>query len=216
MMAGDHTHERRSEVHFRFNLPSTSKLGWLMQTPPPSIANAVSIELQDEQILWSGSPNRWAYARRHWQTALVGIPWTAVSVFTLHQSMHIQAGSKSTPTSFSMLWDLMFLSIGLVMLLSPLWAAWRAGSVYYVITDKRAVTFEKPFKLEIRSYSPFVVAGFERASTTGQGGDIIFMRFTSRTSKGRTKVRKVGFLGLADCSGAEDAIRKLVSLDEPA
>lgn len=97
------------------------------------------------------------------------------------------------------------------MLVSPLWAAWRAGSIYYVITDKRAVIFEKLFKLHIHSFSPLVVAGFERVSNGGPGGDIIFMSFSYRTGKGGTKINKIGFIGLADCSDVEVAITKLAA-----
>lgn len=182
-----------------------------MQPPPPSLADAFSRELLGEQVLWAASPSRWAYARRHWTTALIGIPWTAMAAVTFLQSNHARAGETLAYQAFSFSWDLLFVGIGVVMLASPLWAAWRAGSVYYVVTDKRAVIFEKLFKVNIRSFSPLVVSGFERVSRGGPEGDIIFMRVPHRTSKGRTKITEIGFLGLADYARAEQAIATLAA-----
>ena len=89
---------------------------------------------------------------------------------------HIPArGGQGFAVAFP-LWGLMFVLFGLAMLLSPLWAAWTAGSVYYVVTERRAIIFEKRLKLNIQSFSRSSVAGYERVSSGGAGGSIIFQR----------------------------------------
>lgn len=183
-----------------------------MQTIPLPISDAVHKEIQGESILWAGSPSPWSYARRHWKTALFGIPFTAFAVYWTFGATRISGKGDSSFPWFFLLWGLMFVGFGLSMLLRPLWAAWTARSVLYVVTGQRAIIFEKPLFLKIRSFSPFVVSGYERVSHGGQSGDLIFMQVQRRGGKGRTYTVDVGFLGLTDCSIAEGAIKQMLSL----
>ena len=112
---------------------------------------------------------------------------------------------------FFPLWGLMFAAIGLTMILSPLFAAWAAGRVYYVVTERRAIIFEKVLKLRVRSFSPASVAAYERVSSSGAGGSIIFQRITERGGKGATKVTEIGFIGLSDYASAEQALKNMVA-----
>jgi hypothetical protein len=180
-----------------------------MQSPPAAIAEAVSRELLDEGVLWAASPDRWAYASKYWKTALLGIPFSAFAMFWTYGASHIPAKSNQGFAVFFPLWGLMFVLFGVSMLLSPLWAAWTAGNVYYVVTERRAVIFEKKLKLTIQSFSRSSVAGFERTSSGGTGGSIIFQRIADRSGRG-TRVREIGFIGLPEYAGAEQALRKLV------
>jgi hypothetical protein len=70
--------------------------------------------------------------------------------FWTYQASHIPAKCDQGFAVFFPLWGLMFVLFGLSMLLSPLWAAWTAGSVYYVVTERRAIIFEKKLELNIR------------------------------------------------------------------
>lgn len=99
---------------------------------------------------------------------------------------------------------------GLSMLLSPLWAAWKAGNIYYVVTDRRAVIFEKGFKLTIRSFPKSSLAHYGRVSGGGTQGDIIFQRVETRSGK-TTQLKEIGFIGLRDYRGAEQALETLVA-----
>ena len=183
-----------------------------MQEPPASIAEAVSRELQAERVLWAASPDRWAYASKYWKTALFGIPFASFAIFWIYQATHVPAAKNAHGFAvFFPLWGLMFVLVGLSMLLSPLWAAWAAGSVYYVVTERRAIIFEKKFKLNIQSFSRAAVSGYERVSSGGPGGNIIFQRITDRSGRGATRVREIGFIGLPEYAGAEQALNKLVA-----
>jgi hypothetical protein len=184
----------------------------MMQSPPPSIAEAVSRELQGERVLWAASPDRWAYASRYWKTALFGIPFASFAIFWTYQASHVPT-AKGSPgfAVFFPLWGLMFVLFGLSMLLSPLLAAWSAGSVYYVVTERRAVIFEKKLKLKIQSFSRSAVSAYERVSSGGPGGNIIFQRIADRGGRGATRVKEIGFIGLPEYSEAEQALNKLLA-----
>ena len=122
-----------------------------MPSIPASIADGVTGELLGERILWAASPNRWAYASKYWMKALVGIPFAATAFFWTYQVSHIPAKGDQGIAAFP-LTGAMFVLLGLSMLLSPLWEVWMAGNVYYVVTEGRAIIFEKKFRLSIHSY----------------------------------------------------------------
>jgi hypothetical protein len=180
-----------------------------MQSPPAAIAEAVSRELLGEHVLWAASPDRWAYASKYWKTALFGIPFTAFALFWTYGVCHIPAKSIEGVAIFFPLWGLMFVLFGLSMLLSPIWAAWTAGSVYYVVTERRAIIFEKSFKLNIKSFPRSSVAGYERVTSGGAAGSIIFQWIIYRSGKG-TRIREIGFIGLSEYASAEQALNKLL------
>ena len=181
-----------------------------MEPAPVSIADAVSNELKGERVLWAASPNRWAYASRYWKTAVFGIPFAAFAIFWTYQVSHIPAKGDQSFSFFGFLWGLMFVGFGLSMLLSPLWAAWTATNVYYVVTDRRAVIFEKPFRLKIQSFPPSAVATYERVSNGGLGGNIIFQRISEGSGRG-TRIREIGFVGVKEYASAVRALDELVS-----
>jgi hypothetical protein len=184
-----------------------------MTSPPDAIADAVSRELQGERVLWAGLPDRWAYASKYWKTALIGIPFAAFAIFWTYQASHIPAkGGSLAFAVFFPLWGVMFVFFGLSMIMSPLWAAWIAGSVYYVVTEHRAIIFEKNLRLKIHSFPRSSVSGYERVSRGGAGGSIIFQRVTERSGRG-TRVKEIGFIGLPEYAGAEQALNKLVARD---
>jgi hypothetical protein len=184
-----------------------------MEPAPQSIAEAVARELRGERILWSGSPERWAYARKYWKQALFGIPFTAFAIFWTYQVGHIPEKAGHSPggfMEFGTLWGLMFVAVGLSILLSPFYAAWSARNVFYVVTERRAIIFEKTFQLKIRSFNATLLTGYERVSTGGRSGSIIFQRTIERSGRG-TKTVEVGFIGLPDYAPAEQALDKLAS-----
>lgn len=182
-----------------------------MQAAPPSIAEDVSRELLGEGILWAGTPDRWAYARKRLNKALFAIPWTAFAIFWTWGATQEAASKGDGVQWLFLLWGSLFIVFGLGMLFSTLWAAWVAGRMYYVVTEKRAVIFEKSLKLKIQSFSPAAASVYERVSAGGPAGDIIFEQIHKKGAKGRPYVIDIGFLALPDCSGAEQALKRLQS-----
>jgi len=179
-----------------------------MTSPPAAIAAAVAGEIQGERVLWAGVPGRWAYASKYWKTSLLGIPFAGLAIFGTYQVTDVPAVGGSGFAIFS--WGAVFVLVLLSMLLSPLWAAWIAGGVYYVVTERRAVIFEKHLKLQIRSFPRSSVLGYECVSSRGTGGSIIFQRVTERFGRG-TRVKEIGFIGLPEYAGAEQALKRLLA-----
>jgi hypothetical protein len=95
------------------------------------------------------------------------------------------------------------------MLLAPIIAGVKAERVYYVLTDKRAVIFEKLFTTKIISIHREALSRFERVSYGGKRGDLIFRRTVTGIGKGRRE-EVVGFLGLDCFREAEAALWKLL------
>ena len=185
----------------------------IMLSPPTAIAEAVSRELLGERVLWAASPDRWAYASKYRKTALLGILFAAFTILWSYGVSHMKAknGQELPLLYYFPLGSLMFLLFGLSLslLLSPLLAAWAAGSTYYVVTERRAIIFEKSPTLNIISFPRSSVAGYDRVSSGGAGESIIFQRITERRGRG-TRVREIGFIGLSEFAGAEQALNKLV------
>ena len=182
-----------------------------MDGVPSCLEADVSRELGGEKVLWADTPGEWAYGRRYWKNALVGIPFTAFAVFwTLGASGQLEAfRSKEPAPAFFQLWGLMFVAVGVGMLLSPLFAGVKAGRVYYVLTEKRALIFEKLLTTKITAIHRDALRGFERVSYDGKEGDIVFRRTVTGYGKGRRE-QIVGFLGLTSYAEAEAALYGLL------
>ena len=180
-----------------------------MKNPPPVLAAAVSRELGDASILWSDTPSAMAYARNRFPQALIGIPFTAFAIFWTWGASGGFSNKGKTPPTFFILWGCMFICIGLSILLSPLFAMWKSGRVFYAVTDERVVIFEKIWSVKIHSFDATSFGGFERISRGEKQGDIVFQRNIERRGK-NTKVSEVGFIGLQDFALAEEALRKMI------
>lgn len=188
-----------------------------MSNVPACLSEAVSREVGNESILWADAPGDWAYARRHLKTSLFGIPFTAFAVFwTLGASGRIDAFRSGKPAPpFFTLWGLMFVGIGVAMLLAPLIASFKADRVYYVLTDRRAIIFEKLFSTKITSIRREALPGFERVSYGDKQGDLVFRRTVTGSGKGRRE-EVVGFLGLDSFREAEESVLKLLENSKSA
>lgn len=97
---------------------------------------------------------------------------------------------------------------------SPWFALWKARRVFYIVTQRRALIFEKVRQTKIHSFEASALAGFERISNGGTAGDVIFQRLIDRRGRS-TQVTEVGFIGLADFRGAEGALREMIANHGP-
>jgi len=181
-----------------------------MDSPPEFLAEAVSRETGGLRVLWSATPDPSGYARNRWKRAWMGIPFTAFAVFwTWGASGGFSANHGKEPPVFFILWGCMFIVFGLGILLSPVFALWKAGRVFYVVTEKGAIIFEKVWSLKIQSFDASGFGGFERVSRGDREGDILFQRNIERRGR-NTSVSEVGFLGLRDYAEAEAALREMM------
>jgi hypothetical protein len=191
--------------------PGSAGSAPLKNGPPSCLEDFVPLEIGTENVLWADSPEPWAIGRRYWPTSLIGIPWTAVSVgLTLAATGKFEAFRSSSPPSIPFtISGLMFVALGLIMSLYPLIAYWTAKRSYYILTENRAVIFEKVFTTKITSIYRDSLSGFERVSYGGKQGDLVFRRTVTGTGKNRQE-EVVGFLGLKSFQEAEFVLRGLL------
>src|SRR5437879_374149 len=119
---------------------------------PQLLAEAVSRETADSKILWSARASPWAYARNRLKSFWVGVLFTAFAVFwTWGAFGGFSKHDQRTPVFFAFS-GFMFIAFGLCILLSPIFALWKARRVFYIVTDRRAIIFEKIWSLKIQSF----------------------------------------------------------------
>ena len=73
----------------------------------------------------------------------------------------------------------------------------------YVITDRRAILIQAPFRRSIRSFTGARLAAVERRENSRGHGSIIFERQAFEGRGGWMHYREVGFFGLADAKRVE-------------
>jgi hypothetical protein len=182
-----------------------------MAFPPQALADDVAREIIGTNVLWAAVPDPWGYARSRWKSALAGIPVTAFAAFWTWGVAGGFVGPKgNSPPAFFVLFGFIVLGTGLSMLLSPVYAFWKAGRVFYVVTEQSAIIFEKPLLLKIQSFDASGFGGFERVSRGDGEGDILFQRTIERRGRGGTEITEVGFIGLLDYAEAERALRSMI------
>ncbi|MBA4066387.1 MAG: hypothetical protein C0501_22270 [Isosphaera sp.] len=117
---------------------------------------------------------------------------------------------------------LLFLTVGLGMLLAPVWAAYKATNTVYVVTDRRAVVFDGGWSTHVRSFGPADLTAVERRQRPDGSGDLILAKepywVPGHTSgppgrghhvPGGWSVREIGFFGIPRVREVEQLIRNL-------
>ncbi len=180
-----------------------------MQTIPAALEADVRRDLAGEAIRWRGSPDGWLMARGQLPALVVGIPFFAFSVFWETMVLLIDDPKAASFKAFGIPWGLMFVGVGLSLVLSPICKAWMAKRTLYVVTDARAVIYERALETRIASFPRSAISSFERHSAADGSGNLVFLRTIERGSR-RSKVTEIGFLGLTDVGPAERALRELL------
>jgi len=102
----------------------------------------------------------------------------------------------------------MFIIVGACLLLSPVWAYWRALRTVYVITDQRAILIVAPWRRTVHSFVGQHLIDIHRVEDDGGRGDIVFHR-EARSGKRGDSYYDIGFLGIERVREVEDSLRKL-------
>ena len=165
-----------------------------------------------EQVVWSQQPRPGALVYKSFTTFLLGIPFfTFAVIWTYGASGGFESSrtnKASWPPWFPMLWGGMFMIVGAGLLLSPLWAYWKAVRTVYAITDQRAILIVAPWRRSIHSFVGQQLVDIHRVEDEGDRGDIVFHR-EARSGKHGDSYYDVGFLGIEGVREAEDNLRRL-------
>jgi len=178
---------------------------------PPQLQDRVERELEaNEQIEWMEMPIPRFFTPTATGAFLFGIPWTAFALFWTASAawgtLHTEGAGIFNAFP---LFGVPFILIGFGLLSSPLWAYRRALGTVYVITDRRAITFDGGRTSTVRSYPPDRLQDVYRKERKDGTGDVIIARRAWRDSDGDRQTEELGFLRVRDAKGVETLLRRL-------
>lgn len=178
---------------------------------PRHLREKVDRELEaGEHIEWIETPIPRFFTPTATGAFLFGIPWTAFAIFWTAGAAW--GTSKGDGLGFFRLFPLFgvpFILIGFGMLSSPLRAYRKALQTVYVISNRRAITFDGGRTTTIRSYSPERLEDVYRKEKKDGTGDVIIVRRAWRDSDGDRQSEELGFLRVRDPKAVEALLRKL-------
>ncbi len=178
---------------------------------PRPLQDIVERELEsDERVEWIEMPRRVFFTPVATAAFLFAIPWTAFALFWTAGAAGFKVPDFNRGVDLFPLFGMPFILIGLGMLSAPLWAYLRAGKTVYVITNRRAITFDGGWsKTTIRSYPPEDLKDTYRKEKQDGSGDVILARRAWRDSEGDRHAEELGFLRIADVKGVERRLKHL-------
>lgn len=185
---------------------------------PPQLRTKVERELvSGERIEWIGMPLPKFFTPAATGAFLFGIPWTAFALFWTGGAAvgTSKAGDIGLFRMFP-LFGVPFILIGFGLLASPLWAYRKALGSVYVITNRRAITFEGGRTTVIRSYPPERLQEVYRTEKKDGSGDVIITCRTWRDSDGDRRSEELGFFRVRDPKAVEALLRKLAGSEKEA
>jgi len=185
---------------------------------PKDLQDDVERQLdQGERIRWMEQPIPRFFTAGSTGTFIFGIPWTAFAVFWICGASGFKRPDFSKG-GFSLfpLFGVPFVLIGIAMLLSPLWARRKGLKTVYVITDRRAITFDGGWTTTIRSYTPEQLKDMYRKEKKDGSGDVVIGQAAGMVSRGgQAQMMDIGFLRVRDVRKTEQMLRELMGQTNP-
>ena len=166
-----------------------------------------------ERIRWAGMPMPKLFPRGDtWTFFVFGIPWTAFALFwTGAAAWGIMNDNDGSGHLLIPLCGVPFILIGFGMLSSPIRAYRNATKTVYVITDRRAITFDGGWYTTIRSYPPDKLQEICRKEHKNGTGDVILTRRQWFDENGGRHWEDLGFLRIADATNIENLLKELAN-----
>ncbi len=189
--------------------------GWeriLMQPVSHKLQQLIDAELHPfERIAWSSAPRPARLARRTLPIVLFGIPWTAFAIFWIAGASGFKMPELSHGTGLFPLFGVPFVLIGLGMLSSPYWAARKAASSAYVVTNERVIILESGVfgGVTIRSFLPHHLSEIRRVQLPDGSGDLILDTEVTTNGKGSRSTTDIGFFGIPDVKSVETMVQSV-------
>lgn len=177
---------------------------------PRDLRDLVEKELdQNEKVVWCGMPKPKFFTGPATGAFVFGIPWTAfmISMFILE----IPQFAKEKDYILFYIFFVPLIIVGIAMLYSPLWAFKKSLKTVYVITERRAITFDNGFSVTIRSYPPNKLTEIFRRERNDGTGDIIITRKAWWDSDERKQIEELGFLRIKDAKLVESKLNQLAN-----
>lgn len=184
----------------------------LPDTLPPKLRQLVQTELQsDETILWSDTPVARFFTAKSTGVFLFAILWTLFSLSWIAGASGYKIPSLNGPDGLFPLLGVPFVIVGIGMLAYPLVNYRNAFKSCYVLTDRRALTFEPEWtRTTIRSFTPRQLTIVYRKEARDGTGDVIFNAKRWNTHDGKSHSEEIGFLSIAKVREVESMLKTMV------
>ena len=186
-------------------------------TMPLELEDKVNRELESgERVVWMEQPIPRYFTAKSTGAFIFAIPWTAFAVFWICGASGFKVPDFSKGGfSFFPLFGIPFVLIGIGMLSSPIWSYRKAFKTVYVITDRRAITFDAGWTTTIRSYLPAQLQDIHRKEKRDGTGDIVLDQRIWSGSEGGRQAQDLGFLNIREPRRVEQMLRKLAEQNRP-
>lgn len=182
---------------------------------PRDLEDAISRELEaDESLQWVEMPIPRFFTPASTAAFLFAIPWTAFAVFWMFGAAGFKIPDFSKGFAFFPLFGVPFVLIGCFMLASPLLNYRKALKTVYVITNKRAITFEGGWNMTIRSYPPEKLQNVYRQEKRNGSGDVVIAHKEWRDSDGDRQSQELGFMAIRHPKEVEELLKTLAEHHE--
>jgi len=178
------------------------------ETQPQTADEVIRAELQeDETLLWSGKPNRNAYARSNPIRAIFGRVLLIIGIVMLYFAHEAVAANPRSPGMFVMMFGTIFAIFGLGLAVKPFWHWYTAPATYYGVTDRRAMIIRTRPLIKREFFSPLHMIEIATENYGTKLGNIIFA--TEPFGRIRGLRAAVGFWGVENMDVAAAELRKM-------
>ncbi|NJL59859.1 MAG: hypothetical protein HC887_09650 [Desulfobacteraceae bacterium] len=178
---------------------------------PRELEDKVMHELESgERVLWMAQPIPRYFTAASTGAFLFAIPWTAFAIFWICGAAGFRIPDFSQG-GFSLfpLFGVPFVLIGIAMLSSPVWSYRKAFKTVYVITDRRAITFDAGWTTTIRSYPLDRLQNIYRIEKRDGSGDVVLGQSVRSGSEETQQAQLVGFMNIREPKQVEQMLKKL-------
>ncbi|MCM1988618.1 hypothetical protein [Oceanirhabdus seepicola] len=190
---------------------------------------------QDEELLWYGMPNPSEMAKKGLPVTIFGAIFTTVAFFMFSEAIMffgfggIQNFNLLFKYGFKFfrfsigdlifpLVSFLFVIIGILVMLTPLWIYKRAKRTFYGVSNKRCLIIQAKKYKNIHSYDIDKVQILNKLEKSDGSGSIIFAKelnesYDSDTHRRRTTYKDIGFYGIPNVRDVENIINYNISGD---
>jgi hypothetical protein len=181
---------------------------------PQALLNRVEQEIDPaETVRWMGRPKPRILTLSLLIGVATGLPWTGMSTFFLFETLRMPEGTEASLANFGW-WSLMavsFILVGLGMMFSPFLEYRKSLRTLYVITDRRALTFESGITTTVRSYHPADLLNVFRRDRYDGTGDVVLCHELMTGADSESYVKEWCFHRVPEPRKVEQMLRALAA-----
>jgi hypothetical protein len=166
---------------------------------------------RDERINWVGAPRPTYFTSFAIAEFLFAIPWTAFALFFTVMASGFKFPDFSNGFEWFPLFGIPFVLIGFRMLTAPLRVYRQSLKTVYVITDRRAITFEGGRTMTVHSYPLADLSEIYRVEHKDGTGDVILAKVKKQGMDGDAYVETRSFMRIANPFEVERRLKELAA-----